>query len=201
MRTQATMPPRLTALHPQRHALVGLNVLGGLAVLGSYAYEITAHAGTSEALWGAVPDALRPFYTISMVMAAIGYFPLTLFLLFGVDPDRTRIGGRFGYGVLVVLYALILVPSALWMPLTFAMVEQPGAALWVAIPARPRARRAGIGGAARRARRPDPAGLRRRVLVGRGRCCRLLRPDGAARRPRLAGVLSGPIATQIAPDM
>ena len=133
MRTQATTPPRLTALHPQRHALVGLNVLGGLAVLGSYAYELTAHAGTSEALWGAVPDALRPFYTISMVMAAIGYFPLTLFLFFGVDPDRTRIGGRFGYGVLVVLYALILVPSALWMPLTFAMVEQPGAALWVAI--------------------------------------------------------------------
>jgi hypothetical protein len=32
-----------------------------------------------------------------------------------------------------VLYALILVPSALWLPLTFEMLEAPSAALWVAI--------------------------------------------------------------------
>jgi hypothetical protein len=31
------------------------------------------------------------------------------------------------------LYALILAPSALWMPLTFAMLEAPSGALWAAI--------------------------------------------------------------------
>jgi hypothetical protein len=43
------------------------------------------------------------------------------------------VAGRLGFGVFHVLYALILVPSALWLPITFEMLEAPSAALWVAI--------------------------------------------------------------------
>jgi VanZ family protein len=32
-----------------------------------------------------------------------------------------------------LLYTVILVPSALWMPLTFAMMQQPSSGLWLAI--------------------------------------------------------------------
>jgi hypothetical protein len=120
-------------MHPQRQIMVWLNLIGGVAVLGSYAHGLTTRPDASAALWGGVPPALQPFYTLSMLLAAAGYFLFTTFLLFRVSPDRLRIGGRLGYGWFNVLYALILFPSALWMPLTFRMVDQPSPALWAAI--------------------------------------------------------------------
>ena len=120
-------------LHPLQRYLVWLNVVGGLAVLGSYAYGFVAHASTVGAIWGGVPQGLRPIYTWSMLAAAAGYFAFSFFVLFRLDPRAARISDRVGYAGFLWLYALILLPSALWMPLTFAMLEAPGAALWWAI--------------------------------------------------------------------
>ena len=117
-------------LHPLQRYLGWLNVLGGLAVLGSYAHGFVAHASTVGGVWGGVPEALRPLYTSSMFAAAAGYFAFTFFVLFRLDPREARISDRVGYAGFLWLYALILLPSALWMPLTFAMLEAPGAALW-----------------------------------------------------------------------
>jgi hypothetical protein len=121
------------ALHPLQRRLIWLNVLGGIAVLGSYAHGFVAHAANVGEVWGGVPDALRPLYTVSMFAAAAGYFAFTFFILFRLDPRETRISERVGYAGFVWLYALILLPSALWMPLTFAMLEAPDAWLWAAI--------------------------------------------------------------------
>ena len=117
-------------LHPRKLQLIALNVLGGLAVLGSYAHGFS-HPDVG-AFWGGVPEGLRPVYTISMLGAALGYFPMTAYILLRLDPERTRVG-RFGYGIFLVLYALVLIPSALWMPLTFVMIGEPSAVLWLAI--------------------------------------------------------------------
>jgi hypothetical protein len=117
----------------RRRTLGWFNALGGAAVLASYAHGLWAHPASRGAVWGDVPDALRPVYTVTMLLAAVGYLAFTYFVLFRLDPRRTQVAGRFGYGAFIILYALILIPSALWMPLTFAMLEQPGAALWVAI--------------------------------------------------------------------
>jgi hypothetical protein len=57
----------------------------------------------------------------SMLAAAAGYFPMTGFVL-----SRLQHAPR----VFLALYALILLPSALWMPLTFAYLESPSAPLW-----------------------------------------------------------------------
>ena len=53
--------------------------------------------------------------------------------LFRIDPDSARIAGRFRFSAFNALYIGILLPSALWMPLTFAMLERPSGALWWAI--------------------------------------------------------------------
>jgi hypothetical protein len=108
-------------------------VAGGAAVLGSYAHGLASNPLTRGEVWGGVPEPLQPLYTASMLLAAAGYFAFTYFVLFRLDPLRTRVAGRFGYGAFHVLYALILVPSALWMPLTFAMLASPSAATWAAI--------------------------------------------------------------------
>lgn len=117
-------------MHPARKRFAWINLVGGTAVLASYAHQLAMHPATRGEMWGGVPDGLRPIYTVSMLLAAAGYFPLTGFLFFGVDPERARVAGRLRFDVFNALYLAILLPSALWMPLSFAMLEAPGAALW-----------------------------------------------------------------------
>jgi len=114
--------------HPTVTSLALLNALGGLAVLASYVWGLGQPA-VAAGLWGGVPEGLRPFYTVSMFAAAGGYFPVTHYLLVRLDPERTRLG-RAGYGLLFVFYLLVLLPSALWLPLTAEMLAAPGEGLW-----------------------------------------------------------------------
>jgi hypothetical protein len=68
-----------------------------------------------------------------MVLAAAGYILFTVYLLFVLDPDKVKINIRAGFKGFNVLYLLILIPSALWMPLTYAMLDNPNNLIWLAI--------------------------------------------------------------------
>jgi len=119
-------------MHPKKWLLLTINLLGGAAVLGSYAYGIRTHPNAVDVLWGGVPASIRPFYTAGMFAAAAGYFAFIYFILFRLNPAATRLGDRFGFGTFNVLLAAILIPSALWMPLTFMAVEVSSVVLlWV----------------------------------------------------------------------
>jgi hypothetical protein len=120
-------------LHREKLILLVINIAGGIAVLGSYAHGILTHPDSASALWGKVPSLILPFYTASMFAAAAGYLAFTWFILVRVDPDKTMIAGRFRYHAFLWLYAAVLAPSALWMPLTFAMLAAPTPVLWAAI--------------------------------------------------------------------
>ena len=120
-------------IHPKKQRLAAIVLLGGTAVLASYAYSLAIDPATRAGLWGGVPPALLPGYTASMALAAAGYFAFTYFLFAHVDPDRARIAGRFGYSLFHGLYVLILGPSALWLPLTSVMIQQPSSLLWLGI--------------------------------------------------------------------
>jgi hypothetical protein len=120
------------SMHPKKRVLLILNIVGGAAVLGSYAWGLSTQPNAADALWGGVPQVLRRISTANMLAAALGYFAFTLFILFSLDANKTRVFGRFGYGVFNPLYAAILVPSALWMPITLATLASPGGLLvWV----------------------------------------------------------------------
>jgi hypothetical protein len=124
--------PQLALAEPAVRRLVWLNVVGGSAVLASYAWGFLAHPETAGALWGGIPEAVRPLYTLNMLLAAAGYFLFTPFVLFRLPPETTEIAGGFGYGIFHGLYALVLFPSAAWMPLTFLALETPDSAiLWL----------------------------------------------------------------------
>ena len=113
----------------QRRAMASINLFGGIAVLGSYAYCLMAYPAQVGDFWGDVPDGLRSLYTVNMFLAAAGYLAFTFFLMYRLKPTTSG-GGRFGLGTFNALYALILLPSALWMPLTFAMLASPSDGLW-----------------------------------------------------------------------
>ncbi len=110
--------------------MVGINCVGGVAVLGSYAYCLLAYPGEVHDFWGGVPEGLRPIYTTNMFLAAAGYFAFTFYLVFRLMP--APVGSRgVSVGMFNVLYVSILLPSALWMPLTFAMLtSSPSEGLW-----------------------------------------------------------------------
>jgi hypothetical protein len=122
------------ALHPQKIVFALLNLIAGTAVLASYAWGATAWpAETVTRLWGDVPEAVRPWYSSWMFVAATGYLVYAGFLFFRVDADRARVAGRYGFGLFNALLVLILVPSAVWMPLTLHHIEHPSSLSWLAI--------------------------------------------------------------------
>jgi hypothetical protein len=120
-------------MHRQIRSLIILNVVGGIAVLASYAIGFGSESSAGMALWGGVPESVRPAYTVNMFLAAAGYFLFTPYILFRLDPERTRIFGRFGYGLFHFLYALVLFPSAIWLQLTEVMIAQPSALMWAVV--------------------------------------------------------------------
>ena len=110
-----------------RARFVALNVAGGIAVLGSYVLGLS---GGAEGIWGGVPESWRPVYTVSMLLAAAGYFLFTYYFLMRFEPAPDE---DAGWSAVMACYALVLVCSALWLPLTSRMLASPSSGLFAMI--------------------------------------------------------------------
>ena len=119
-------------MHHQKKAWLAINAVGGAAVLGSYVHGLLTHPETRNDLWGSIPLELQAVYGVTMWLAAAGYFFFSYYFLVRTDADQVRFG-RFDFGLINALYALIMVASALWMPLTFAYFENPSPAMWLLV--------------------------------------------------------------------
>jgi len=117
----------------QQITLAIIVVIGGIAVIGSYVFGFIAQPGKGNALWGGVPPWLRPIYTISMGISVVGFFAFVTFILFQINPDQVQIANRFDFSLFYIIFLGILIPSALWMPLTQMMTRHPTKALWLGI--------------------------------------------------------------------
>jgi hypothetical protein len=117
----------------EQMALGAINIVGGILVIGSYVQGSRAHPGKVGEAWGNVPASIKPFYMVSMLTAAAGYFAFSYFIIFRLDPAEVAAANSFSYAMFILAYALILFPSAMWMPLTFVMLEKPSSLLWWAI--------------------------------------------------------------------
>ena len=110
-----------------------VNVVGGIAVLGSYAHGLLTEVALRPKLWGGVPEAWRPLYTVNMFLASGGYFFFTAHFLMRALPSGALFFNRLGFEWIIFLYATFLISSALWMPLTFSMMKVPSDGTWFAI--------------------------------------------------------------------
>ena len=114
-------------------ALLIINIVGGAAVLLSYVFGLKAQPGGASGLWGSIPVGIRPAYTVSMLISALGYFLFLYYLLFRVNPDGSLTANHFGFVLFNVILLVILVPSALWMPLTNVYIAHPSHGLWLLV--------------------------------------------------------------------
>jgi len=120
-------------MEAQQLILLVINIIGGIAVIGSYVFGIRAQSGGANALWGGVPANIRPVYGVSMILSAIGYFAFIYFILFEVVPDEVLIGGQFGFSLFYAIFLVILIPSALWMPLTNVYIGNPSTGIRIGV--------------------------------------------------------------------
>ncbi len=120
-------------METQQLILLLINILGGAAVIGSYYLGIRAQPGGANALWGGVPQGIRPVYGISMVLAALGYFAFIYLILFRLVSSEASIAENLGFGLFYVIFLGILIPSAFWMPLTNAYLRKPSTGMWIAL--------------------------------------------------------------------
>jgi hypothetical protein len=111
----------------QKIIILVINLIGGAAVIGSYIVGLTNKANGANVLWGGTPASVRPIYTVSMLLAALGYFFFIYFVLFRLSPVV------FNFNILYLIFFGILGASIFWMPLTNAFVSNPSAGLWLAI--------------------------------------------------------------------
>jgi hypothetical protein len=111
----------------QKIIILVINLIGGAAVLGSYIVGLADKTNGANALWGGTPASVRPLYTASMLLAALGYFFFIYFILFKLNP------AVFNFNLLYLIFFGILGASVFWMPLSNAFVSHPSAGLWLAI--------------------------------------------------------------------
>jgi hypothetical protein len=129
-----TLPEKGGALvEYQQIILLIINILGGVAVIGSYILGLKGQPSGVNILWGGVPANLRPVYTVSMILSALGYFAFIYFILFRLIPGEVDIGGRVGFTILFAIFLVILIASAFWMPLTNMYVRNPANTTWIVI--------------------------------------------------------------------
>lgn len=120
-------------MHTQQWILLTIMAVCGAAVIASYIQGFATHTGGAERLWGGVTGGLRYLNFITMILAALGFFAFSYWLFFRLNPDEVQIANRFGYWFFYVIFIVILIPSALWMPLTFSYTSNPTTALWIGV--------------------------------------------------------------------
>jgi hypothetical protein len=120
-------------MNNQQVILLIINIVGGAAVIGSYIFGLRSQAGGATVLWGGVPANIRPVIGVSMILAAVGYLSFLYYLLLRITPDNIRIAGSFGFSTFYIIFLLILIPSAFWMPLTNLYASNPNPDMWIAI--------------------------------------------------------------------
>jgi hypothetical protein len=115
----------------QKILLLLLNVIFGSLVLWSYYSGVTKNPDLSLKLWGGVPEILRNYIVGFMFISAIGYFFFTYNFLVNVDLKNTIFLERFPSWSLHIVYLLILIPSSLWMDLTFRYMNSGSNLDWI----------------------------------------------------------------------
>ena len=112
-----------------RQVVLAFTLVFGPLVLASYAYGVS-HVERPTDLWGGIPESWQSYIVPFMFVAAAGFLMYWWVALFQFDEAalsslRWPWGDSDGLGAgrLLLAYALILIPSALWLESTIYHLE------------------------------------------------------------------------------
>ena len=114
----------------QKIFLIFINIIFGSIVLLSYYKGVNREPELSLKLWGGVPKVLQPYIVASMFISVLGYFFFTANFLLNINPEEAKFLGKFNYWSLCIVYLFILIPSALWIELSFSYIKNGDINTW-----------------------------------------------------------------------
>ena len=124
----------------QTNIFVLINVVGGIAVLGSYVLCLMMFPEQREALWGGVVGTTRNIVVISMLFSAAGYLAFLYISVFNVSTDLFSDKSLLDGNLILLLALSFLLASTVWMPASVGFLETSNnvylnlsvASLWIA---------------------------------------------------------------------
>ena len=111
---------------------VVVNIIGGICVLSSYAYELLVHPRYRLALWGGVSGTTRNIFIVSMLPSAIGY--LMFFYYMSFTAGMSLFVDSYSMPIMryapTILATIFLASSSLWMPSTMHYLHSQRVVWW-----------------------------------------------------------------------
>ncbi len=105
-----------------------VNLVGGIAVLGSYCAGLYLYPDQRTALWGGVVGNWRTLFTSSMFFAAAGYL---FFCYTMTTSDAANESSFLGKYTFIILAAAFLFSASVWMPATLQYLDTRNEIWWV----------------------------------------------------------------------
>lgn len=111
--------------------------LGAFVPISYYlTYLVFKKAVPINKLWGSIDTGLRSFYTISMFICVISMLAVLFFMNLSITDDTKVINKKYSEGGILYYIqslGLIIVPSLVWMPLTYLYLLKPNPLIKYAI--------------------------------------------------------------------
>jgi len=101
-----------------------VNLVGGPLVLLSYVIGLKA-GKSADILWGGTPKKIRGVYTLSMIVSALSFLITTIFVFLNMNRSNIELPYSLNTNVFNILYTILLICSAIWIPLVNVMVSKP----------------------------------------------------------------------------
>jgi hypothetical protein len=105
-----------------------VNLVGGIAVLGSYVVGLYIYPDFRNALWGGVTGGWKTLFTVSMFFAAAGYLIFCYSMTISDAADESSFLGRHTYSILA---AFFLFSASVWMPATLKYLATNDNLWWI----------------------------------------------------------------------
>tara|TARA_A100001037_G_C15109675_1_gene618308 strand:+ start:1031 stop:1567 length:537 start_codon:yes stop_codon:yes gene_type:complete len=108
-----------------------VNLIGGAAVLGSYAFGLGYFPEYRNELWGGIYGIWRNVLVTSMLLSGAAYLTFCYFIIFRADIDAYGIHFILGPQTITLLTALFLLSATLWMPSAILYMHTENNIWWI----------------------------------------------------------------------
>ena len=105
-----------------------VNLVGGLAVLGSYCVGLYLYPDQRTALWGGVVGNWKTLFTTSMFFAAAGYLVFCYTMTISDGANESSFLGKYTF---TILAAAFLFSASVWMPATLQYLDTKNEIWWI----------------------------------------------------------------------